>query len=68
MHILWQIIGWAYLAFIIWMFFDCVYSEEDKVERLSWCIVMSIMLPLIAPVYFFRRHLPRRKEKKEAKG
>lgn len=49
----------AFGLFCLWMFFDNIYHENDPKERLIWSILMLVLMPLLAPLYFFRTFLPR---------
>lgn len=51
----------AFGLFCLWMFFDNIYHEKDPKERLIWSILMLILMPLLAPLYFLRTYLPRKR-------
>jgi len=49
------------------MLIDCINNEEDKTERVTWALFIFFIPPLFAPVYYFRRYRPRKKERKNDK-
>lgn len=54
-----SILLFIYMGLCMWMFIDCVLNELDHAERRRWALGMSLILPILAPMYYFQRYRPR---------
>ena len=64
-HIVIAALSLSYSVFIFWMLFDCVKYVEDRDERAIEALFIALGGVLFAPVYFFQKYLPRRRERLE---
>ncbi len=49
------------LAFWVWMLFDCAKYEEEVGAKIVWILLIFSFGVICAPLYFFFRHLPRKR-------
>jgi RsiW-degrading membrane proteinase PrsW (M82 family) len=61
----WAIPILLYVPFCFWMFCACVYREEERNERIFWAIMLFLFGAIAAPVYYFKRHRPQVKFRKQ---
>ena len=64
-HIIITALGLGYTVFIFWMLFDCVKYVEDRDERAIEALFIALCGVLFAPIYYFQKYLPRRRERLE---
>jgi hypothetical protein len=56
------LLGWV--AFWAWMIVDCIRHEEEVGNKLAWILVIVVIGLIGAPLYFFVRHLPRKRRER----
>ena len=64
-HVIITALGLGYTVFIFWMLFDCVKYVEDRDERAIEALFIALFGVLFAPIYYFQKYLPRRRERLE---
>jgi len=64
-HVIITALGIGYAVFIYWMLFDCVKYVEDRDERATEALYIALFGALFAPIYYFQKYLPRRRERLE---
>ena len=57
---LWSVLSLVYTCFCLWMFCACVYREDNRDDRISWAIMLLLLMPASAPFYYWKRYRPLR--------